>query len=66
MYSEWGCVCVEVMFSPKQGLKQVFQYFIIRILALMMSSYVIQWIGRAGYTADFEIDDDSNYKIMTK
>ena len=57
---------MKVMFSPKQGLKQVFQYFTIRILALMMNSYGSQWIGRAGYTADFEIDDDSNYKIITK
>jgi len=39
------------------GTKQVFQYFTIRILALTMRSYGIQWNGRAGNTADFKIDN---------
>jgi hypothetical protein len=54
------------MFSPKQGLKQVFQYFTNRILAQTVSSYASQWTGRAGNTADFEIGNERNYKIMTK
>lgn len=66
MYSERGCVHVTVMFSPTQGFMQVFQYFTIRILSLTVSSYGSQWIRRAGYKAEFEIDNDSTYNIMTK